>query len=82
VDFYHELVEYHPEVLYHSLSLGRALHSSRRGTEAIPHFQRYLRTHMDAAIFEELAEVYEQAGQSYMATSARQIAASIRSGGS
>lgn len=81
VDFYLELVESDPEVPRHALSLGRTLQSARRPQEAVPHFQRYLRSSMDAEVFDELAGVYEQAGQAYMASSARQIAESIRSKG-
>lgn len=49
--------------------------------EAVPHYQAYLRSAMDADVFEELAEVYSTLDDSYMASSARGIAQSIRSKG-
>lgn len=80
IDFYEELATSNQDEPYHGLSLARAYRAAGQSQDAVPHYQRYLRTVMDAEVFEELAEVYSSIGQTYLATSARQIAQSILKG--
>lgn len=81
IDFYQELASTYPNEAYHRLSLARAYRSVGLGQDAIPHFQHYLRSRLDAEALEELAEVYSSVGDRYLAESSRQIAQSIRSKG-
>jgi tetratricopeptide (TPR) repeat protein len=78
IDFYEELVSTSPSENYHSLSLARAYRAAGQNSDAVSHYQRYLRSAMDAEAFEELAEVYHAVGQAYLSSSSRQIAQSIR----
>lgn len=63
------------------LEQARGFRDEGRNRAAVPCYQAYLRVVMDADVFEELAEVYSSIDDSYMASSARQIAQSIRSKG-
>lgn len=81
IDFYEELADAYESEPYHRLSLARAFRDAGQSKAAIPHYQRYLRAVMDAEVFEELAEVYSSQGETYLASSARQIAQSISKGG-
>lgn len=80
IDFYEELATGNQDEPYHGLSLARAYRAAGQSQDAVPHYQRYLRTVMEAEVFEELAEVYSSIGQTYLASSARQIAQSILKG--
>jgi tetratricopeptide (TPR) repeat protein len=81
IDFYQELVDTYPEEVYHYLSLARAYRAAGQEREAIPHYQRYLRSRLEAEALDELAEVYSLVGERYLAESSRQIAQSLRSKG-
>jgi hypothetical protein len=81
IDFYQELVRQQPEEPFHSLSLGRVCREAQQHREAIAHYQRYLRSVMDADVFDELADLYGHLGEAYLSTSSRQIAQSVRAKG-
>jgi tetratricopeptide (TPR) repeat protein len=81
IDFYEELASTYHDEIYHSLSLGRAYRAAGQHRDAIPHYQRYLRSCMEVEAFEELAEVYSEVGETYLASSSLHIAQSLRSKG-
>ncbi len=81
VDFYHRLVDGDTTQPYHSLSLGRAFREAGRFRESVSHYQLYLRSTTEALVLEELAEVFEELGESYMASSSRMVAQSLRKQG-
>lgn len=81
VEFYQRLVDSDAAVPYHSLSLGRTLRGSGRIRESVGHFQLYLRSTTEASVLEELAEVFDELGDAYMASSSRMVAESLRKQG-
>lgn len=81
VDFYHRLMEADAAQPYHSLSLGRAFRQAGQARESIGHYQLYLRSVTEAPVLEELAEVFEELGESYLADSSRMVAESLRKRG-
>ncbi len=68
-----EVPEPHP-----LLSLGRACREAGQLRESVGHYQQYLRSFTEAPILEELAEVFEELGEAYMASSSRMIADSLK----
>lgn len=80
-EFYQSLVDGDATEPYHSLSLGRTLREAGRLRESVGHFQLYLRSTAEASVLEELAEVFGELGDAYMASSSRMVAESLRKQG-
>lgn len=81
VDFYQKLSQAYANEPYHSLSLGRAYRAAGQLRESVAHYQQYLRSATEASVLEELADVFEQLGEAYMANSSRMVASTLKNKG-
>lgn len=61
-----------------SLTQARACREAGQLRDSVGHYQQYLRGFIEAPILEELAEVFEELGEAYMASSSRMIADSLK----
>lgn len=60
------------------LAQARACREAGQLRDSVGHYQQYLRSFIEAPILEELAEVFEELGEVYMASSSRMIADSLK----
>lgn len=74
INFYRDLVRIDPDQPGHSLALARAYKDADQTKVAVVHYQKYLRSEKDRAVYHELADAYDELGKSNLSVSARKAA--------